>query len=101
MAKVSSIQRNLKRVKSVNSLSNKRSKLKESIYDKSLPLDERFAMILKLAALPRNSAKTRLRNRCELTGRPRGYFRKFKLSRNMLREYAGNGMLPGLIKASW
>jgi small subunit ribosomal protein S14 len=101
MAKVSSIQRNLKRVKSAKSLSNKRSRLKESIYDKSLSLDKRFAMILKLAALPRNSAKTRIRNRCELTGRPRGYFGKFKLSRNMLREYAGKGMLPGLIKASW
>lgn len=101
MAKVSSIQRNLKRVRKASSLSKKRAALKSSIYDKKLPLEERFALVMKLASLSRNSASTRIRNRCELTGRPRGYFRKFKLCRNMLRELAGNGMLPGLIKSSW
>lgn len=84
-----------------SSLSNKRAKFKEAIYDKNLPLDERFNLVLKLASLPRNSAKTRVRNRCELTGRPRGYYSKFKLSRNMVRELAGFGLLPGLIKSSW
>lgn len=101
MAKVSSIERNLKRKNKSASLSRKRADLKERIYDKNLSLEERFALVVKLASLPRNSAKTRIRNRCELTGRPRGYFRKFKLSRNMVRELAGNAMLPGLIKSSW
>ncbi len=101
MAKVSAIQRNLKRIKKSQSLENKRTNLKNAISDKKISLEERFAMVIKLASLPRNSAKTRLRNRCALTGRPRGYFRKFRLSRNMLRELAGNAMLPGLIKSSW
>lgn len=101
MAKVSSVQRNLKRIKKASSLKNKRSALKEKIYDKTISLEERFDLIMKLSALPRNSAKTRIRNRCELTGRPRAYFRKFKLCRNMVRELAGNAMLPGLIKSSW
>ncbi len=101
MAKKSSVQRNLKRVRLVESLANKREKLKEAIYDKNLSLEDRFALVVKLASVPRNSAKTRIRNRCELTGRPRGYFRKFKLSRIMLRELGGEGMLPGVIKSSW
>ncbi len=101
MAKKSSIEKNNKR-KSMNaSLRNKRTILKSQIYDKTIPLGERFAIVVKLAALPRNSARTRIRNRCELTGRPRGYYKKFKMSRNMLRDFAGKGMIPGLVKASW
>lgn len=101
MAKVSSIQRNLKRKKMAKSLANKRDALKAKIYDKNLSLSERFALVSKLAALPRNSAKTRIRNRCEITGRPRGYYSKFKMCRNKLRELAGSGMIPGLVKSSW
>ncbi len=101
MAKKSSVQRNLKRARLTHSLARKRLSLKEAIYNKSLSLEDRFALVAKLASLPRNSAKTRLRNRCELTGRPRGYFRKFKLSRIKLRELGGEGMLPGVIKSSW
>ncbi len=101
MAKKSSVQKNLKRMRMSSSLLDKRAKLKTTIYDKKLPLDERFNLVLKLASLPRNSAKIRVRNRCELTGRPRGYYSKFKLSRNMVRELAGFGLLPGLIKSSW
>ena len=101
MAKVSSIQKNESRKRKSASLRAKRAALKTQIYDKNLGLAERFALVTKLAALPRNSAWTRVRNRCELTGRPRGYYRKFKLSRNMLRELASNGQLPGVIKSSW
>jgi len=101
MAKKSSVQKNLKRQRMAKSLANKRAQLKAAIHDKNVSLEERFANVMKLAELPRNSAKNRVRNRCELTGRPRGYFRKFKLSRNMLRELGGNGLIPGLIKSSW
>jgi small subunit ribosomal protein S14 len=101
MAKLSSVKKNEKRKKMASSLKAKRQLLKEQIYNKELPLDERFSLVLKLASLPRNSSKTRIRNRCELTGRPRGYYKKFKLSRNMLRELAGQGQIPGLRKASW
>lgn len=101
MAKKSSIEKNNKRKNMNSALRNKRSLLKEEVYNKSLSLNERIRAVIKLAALPRNSARTRIRNRCELTGRPRGYYRKFKLSRNMLRELAGSGEIPGLVKASW
>ncbi len=101
MAKKSSIEKNNRRKAMNSSLRNKRVALKEQITDKSLSLNERFRLVVKLAALPRNSARTRIRNRCELTGRPRGYYRKFKLSRNMIRDLAGVGQIPGLIKASW
>ena len=101
MAKKSSVQRNLKRIRMASSLSKKRAELKASIYDKNLPLEERFALVMKLAQLPRNSARIRVRNRCEVTGRPRGYLSKFKLSRIMVRELGGEGLLPGLIKSSW
>ncbi len=101
MAKKSSVEKNNKRKKMNDSLRNKRAILKEEIYNKSLSLNERIRCVMKLAALPRNSARTRIRNRCELTGRPRGYYRKFKLSRNMLRDLAGSGEIPGLVKASW
>lgn len=101
MAKKSSVEKNNKRKKMNSTLRGKRSVLKEEIYNKALSLNERMRAVMKLAALPRNSARTRIRNRCELTGRPRGYYRKFKLSRNMLRELAGSGEIPGLVKASW
>lgn len=101
MAKISSIEKNNKRKRLNACLREKRATLKAQIYNKEIPLSERFAIVTKLAALPRNSARTRIRNRCELSGRPRGYYRKFKLSRNMLRDFAGLGLIPGLVKASW
>jgi len=101
MAKVSSIERNNKRKKMTKAFSKKRLTLKKQIYDKTLSLEARFPLIIALGKLPRNSAPSRIRNRCELTGRPRGYYRKFGLSRNMLRDLGGKGQVPGLIKASW
>ena len=101
MAKTSAIQRNLKIIRLVNKLSKKRQKLKKIIKDKKLPLDERFNAQLKLAKLPRNSAKIRIRNRCEMTGRPRGVYRKLKISRIALRELASKGVIPGMTKSSW
>ena len=101
MAKTSSIQRNLKRTKLVNKFFKKREKLKKIIKNRKLPLDERFEAQLKLAKLPRNSAKIRIRNRCEMTGRPRGVYRKLKISRIALRELASKGKIPGMTKSSW
>ncbi len=101
MAKVSSIQKSIKVKKTVAALANKRSKLKELIYTKTLPLEERFEIVNKLASLPRSSSRTRVRNRCELTGRSRGYYRKFALSRIQLRDMAALGYIPGLVKSSW
>jgi len=101
MAKVSAVQRNEKRIKMAKSLSKKRAALKAIIKNKELPMEERFQATLKLAELPRNSAKTRVRNRCAMTGRPRGFHGKFKLSRVLLRELASRGELPGVTKSSW
>ncbi|WP_375359108.1 30S ribosomal protein S14 [Candidatus Tisiphia endosymbiont of Neophilaenus lineatus] len=101
MAKVSSIKKNNRRKKMAQSLYNKRAKLKDKIYDKTLSLEERFSLVMVLAKLPRNSAMNRVRNRCELTGRPRGVYSKFGLSRNKLRDLGSKGLVPGLIKASW
>ena len=101
MAKIGSVQRNNKRKRLVKSLKSKRSALHGKIYQKDLPLEERFELVMKLAKLPRNSAQIRVRNRCALTGRPRGYHRKMGISRNMLRTLAAQGQLPGVIKASW
>jgi small subunit ribosomal protein S14 len=101
MAKVSAVNRDKKRRKMAKSLENKREKLKSVANDKNAPMEERFAAVLKLAEMPRNSSKTRVRNRCALTGRPRGHFRKFRLSRIMLRELASRGELPGVTKSSW
>lgn len=101
MANVSAVQRDLKRRKLHKSLANKRAKLKAIIMDKSLPLEQRFEASLKLAELPRNSAKIRERNRCALTGRPRSHHRKFRLSRIAIRDLASAGQLPGVIKSSW
>ena len=101
MAKLSAIQKNLKRYKLVNRYSSKRSKLKKICCDKKLSIEERFNAQLKLSECPRNGAKTRLRNRCEVTGRPRGFYRKFKMSRIALRENALDGQIPGMVKSSW
>ena len=101
MAKTSATQRNLKRIRLVNKFLKKREALKKIIKNKKLPLDERFAAQLKLAKLPRNSAKTRIRNRCEITGRPHGVYRKLKISRIALRELASQGKIPGMTKSSW
>ncbi|MBP9791859.1 MAG: 30S ribosomal protein S14 [Rickettsiales bacterium] len=101
MAKKGTIQKNLNRGKLVRQYANKRSALKSIVMSKLVSMEERFAAQLKLAKLPRNSAKIRLRNRCAITGRPRGFYRKFQLSRIMLREMAGFGLLPGVKKASW
>ena len=101
MAKTSSIQKNLKRIKLVKKFSKKRKELKKIIKNKNLPLEERFNAQLKLAKLPRNSARTRIRNRCEITGRPHGVYRKLKISRIALRELASAGKIPGMTKSSW
>lgn len=101
MAKVSSINKNKKRQKLTTKFCAKRLALHERIYNKKISLEDRFALVMSLAALPRNGARIRVRNRCELTGRSRGYIRKFGLSRNMVRDFAGKGLLPGVIKASW
>ena len=101
MAKVSAVQRDLKRRKLVKQTANRRAKLKEIISNKELPIEERFQAVLKLADMPRNGAKIRVRNRCALTGRPRGHYRKFNISRVALRELASRGELPGVTKSSW
>ena len=101
MAKTSSIQRNLKRIKLVKKFSKKRANLKKIIKNRKLPLEERFAAQLKLAKIPRNSAKIRIRNRCEITGRPRGVYRKLRISRIALRDLASKGKIPGMTKSSW
>ena len=101
MAKASAKNRDLKRRKLNKSLEGKRAKLKAIIANKEAPMEERFAAVLKLAEMPRNSAKIRQRNRCALTGRPRGNFRKFNLCRVALRNLASRGELPGVTKSSW
>ena len=101
MAKTSSIQRNLKRIKLEKKFSAKRRELKKIISNKKLPLDERFQAQLKLSKLPKNSAKIRIRNRCEITGRSHGVYRKLRISRIALRELASQGKIPGMTKSSW
>ena len=101
MAKTSSIQRNLKRIKLVKKFLRKRENLKKIIKNKKLPLEERFAAQLKLAKIPRNSSKVRIRNRCEITGRPHGVYRKLRISRIALRDLASKGKIPGMTKSSW
>ena len=101
MAKTSAIQRNLKRIKLSKKFLKKREKLKMIISNKKLPLDERFAAQLKLAKIPRNSSRTRIRNRCEITGRPHGVYRKLRISRIALRDLASKGKIPGMTKSSW
>jgi small subunit ribosomal protein S14 len=101
MAKTSSVDKNRKRTALVKRMSAKRARLKALAADKTLPPEDRFNARLKLAEMPRNSSATRLRNRCELSGRPRAYYRKFKLSRLALRELASAGQIPGMVKSSW
>jgi small subunit ribosomal protein S14 len=101
MAKLSSINKNNRRRKMVKQYANRWAKLKAIAENKKLSVDERFAARLKMAKLPRNSNKTRIRNRCELTGRARANYRKFGISRLMLRELASMGMIPGVVKSSW
>ncbi|NQV21420.1 MAG: 30S ribosomal protein S14 [Rhodospirillales bacterium] len=101
MSKKSLIERNNKRRKLAGQYAGKRARLKAMAKDESLPQEERFAMRLKLAALPRNSADNRIRNRCELTGRPRGNYRKFRICRIALRDLASDGLIPGMVKSSW
>jgi small subunit ribosomal protein S14 len=101
MAKKSSIEKNNRRRRLTKQYAARRAKLKAIVQDKNLPVEERFAATLKLATLPRNSSKTRIRNRCELTGRPRAYYGKVKMSRIALRELGNKGLIPGLVKSSW
>ncbi|MBK1841038.1 30S ribosomal protein S14 [Azospirillum sp. YIM B02556] len=101
MAKTSAIEKNKRRAKLAKQYANKRARLKAIANDKALPPEEQFAARLKLAELPRNSSKVRVRNRCEMTGRPRAFYRKFKLSRVTLRELASTGQIPGMTKSSW
>lgn len=101
MAKTSAIYRNIHRKELTAKFDSRRQKLKSIVMSKTSAPEDRFAAVLKLAELPRNSAGTRVRNRCALTGRPRGYYRKFNMSRIAIRELASRGMLPGVTKSSW
>ena len=101
MAKTSSIEKNKRRRRLAKLYAPRRSRLQAIARDKNLTMEERFAATLKLAELPRNSAVSRIRNRCEITGRPRAYYRKLKMSRIALRELGSKGMIPGLVKSSW
>ena len=101
MAKTSSIEKNKRRTRLAKQYAGRRSKLRAIARDKNASMEERFAATLKLAELPRNSAKVRIRNRCEITGRPRAYYRKLKMSRVALRDLGNNGLIPGLVKSSW
>ena len=101
MAKKSSVNKNNHRKELVTRYAAKRKRLKGVANDLTKPSEERFAARLKLAELPRNSAPSRVRNRCELTGRARGYYRKLRVCRNMLRDLASQGMIPGMTKSSW
>jgi len=101
MAKTSSIEKNKKRAALAQQYAARRAALKATVQDRNAPIEERFKASLKLAELPRNSAKVRVRNRCEVSGRPRGYYRKLKMSRIALRELGNLGQVPGLVKSSW
>ncbi len=101
MAKKSAIEKNRNRARLAKQFAGKRERLKAIAEDESLSMEDRFQARLKLAALPRNSAPTRIRNRCEVSGRPRGFYRKLKLSRIALRDLGARGMIPGMVKSSW
>jgi small subunit ribosomal protein S14 len=101
MAKVCMVQRDVKRSRLVKKYAAKRAKLKAFIKDKNVPAEERFQATMQLNELPTNSSKIRQRNRCALTGRPRGYYRKLNISRIALRDLASRGELPGVVKSSW
>ncbi|TAE33221.1 MAG: 30S ribosomal protein S14 [Alphaproteobacteria bacterium] len=101
MAKKSSVEKNNRRMRMIKSSSNKRAALKKVVMSKDLSFEDRLEAQIKLAEMPRNSSSVRHRNRCGLTGRPRGYYRKFNLSRIAVRELGNFGQIPGLVKASW
>ena len=101
MAKTSMIERDQKRRRLAKKYEARRARLKAIARDQSLPAEERFAARLKLAEIPRNASPTRIHNRCDLTGRPRGYYRKLRMSRIALRDLASNGLIPGMGKSSW
>ena len=101
MAKLSSIERNKRRRKLVKRFAARRAELKKIVMDQQLTMEDRFAAQMKLSKLPRNSSAVRIHNRCELSGRSRAFYRKFKLSRIALRDLASNGQIPGMVKASW
>jgi small subunit ribosomal protein S14 len=101
MAKKSSIEKNKRREKLVSQSAARRARLKAIVKDQALPIEERFAATIKLSEMPRNSSATRIKNRCEVTGRPRAYYRKLKMSRIALRELGNKGLVPGLVKSSW
>lgn len=101
MAKKSSVERNDRRRKLAKKYSGRRARLKEIASDRRLPAEDRFAARLKLAELPRNSSPTRIRNRCEVSGRPRAFYRKLQVSRIALRDLASQGLIPGMVKSSW
>ncbi len=101
MAKKSMVERDLKRRKMAKKFAARRASLKAVAQDQDLPMEERFQARLKLAKLPRNASPSRIHNRCELTGRPRGYYRKLRISRVMLRELSSKGLIPGMVKSSW
>ncbi|MAA74370.1 MAG: 30S ribosomal protein S14 [Salinisphaeraceae bacterium] len=101
MAKKSMVQREVKRARTVEKYAERRAELRKKIKDPNATMDERFEAVQELQKLPRDASPHRLRNRCHLTGRPRGYYRKFGLARNKLREAAMNGEIPGLVKSSW
>ncbi|MGD2024815.1 MAG: 30S ribosomal protein S14 [Methyloceanibacter sp.] len=101
MAKTSMIERDKKRRRLAKKYEARRARLKAIARDESFPAEERFAARLKLAQIPRNASPTRIHNRCDLTGRPRGYYRKLRMSRIALRDLASNGLIPGMVKSSW
>lgn len=101
MAKTSSTEKNNRRRRMVAQHAPKRARLKAIVKNRKKPREERFAAQMKLAQMPRNGSKTRVRNRCELTGRARGFYRKLKMCRNQLRELASQGLIPGMVKSSW
>jgi small subunit ribosomal protein S14 len=101
MARLGSINKNNRRRQLAEKTVNRRNKLKEVIYDKNVDFEERLQAVIKLSELPRNTSATRIRNRCEVSGRPRGFHRKFRMSRIAVRELGSMGLIPGLIKSSW
>jgi len=101
MAKKSAIEKNKARQRLVKKYAARRAALRAIVHDRTVPIEERIQAQLKLSSLPRNSARSRVRNRCEVSGRPRGYYRKLKMSRIALRDMASSGQIPGMVKSSW
>ncbi|WP_032112424.1 30S ribosomal protein S14 [Candidatus Paracaedibacter symbiosus] len=101
MARLGSVNKNNRRRQLAEKSASRRDKLKEVIYDKNVDFEARIEAVIKLSELPRNSSATRIRNRCEVSGRPRGFHRKFRMSRIAVRELGSLGLIPGLIKSSW